>query len=143
MNIYIDTEFNDFKGDLISIGLVAEDGNEFYEVLRCDNPSFWVEENVMPILDKDPEPIGVVQSELTKFLNQYDSINIISDWPEDIKHFCDLLITGPGTRIRCPKLTFECRWDLSSCESEVPHNALHDARAIAKDNKIPLVIKNR
>jgi len=38
MRIYIDTEFNEFQGALISMALVAADGEEFYEVLACENP---------------------------------------------------------------------------------------------------------
>ena len=54
MRIYIDTEFNEFKGELISMALVAEDGEEFYEVLHCANPKGWVAEHVMPFLEKEP-----------------------------------------------------------------------------------------
>ncbi len=37
MNIWIDCEFNEFGGDLISMALVADDGQEFYEVLELEN----------------------------------------------------------------------------------------------------------
>ena len=62
--IYIDTEFNEFKGDLISLALVAETGEEFYEVLECKNPGPWVAEHVMPILEKDPIDRALFQTEL-------------------------------------------------------------------------------
>jgi len=131
MNIYIDTEFNEFKGDLISMALVAEDGKEFYEVLACPNPGPWVAEHVMPILFKDPVRMDVFQQKLQQFLYQYHSVHLIADWPEDIKHFCEALITGPGMCLNYPPLTMECRRDLSSGNSLIPHNALEDARAIA------------
>jgi hypothetical protein len=131
MKMYIDTEFNEFKGDLISMAIVAEDGNEFYEVLECKNPGSWVAVHVMPILEKEPVDIGIFQTKLQKFLFNYNNIHLVADWPEDIKHFCDALITGPGMCLNYPPLTMECRRDLSSKDSKVPHNALHDARAIA------------
>ena len=52
MILFIDCEFNEFKGELISMALVSEDGKEFYEVLPCKNPGDWVKENVLPILNK-------------------------------------------------------------------------------------------
>jgi hypothetical protein len=134
MRIYIDTEFNEFKGELISMALVAEDGNEFYEVLYCANPGSWVAEHVMPILDKKPVSFEIFQAKLQEFLFQYHRIHLIADWPEDIKHFCESLITGPGLCLNYPPITMEMRRDLSSKDSKVPHNALHDARAIADDD---------
>ena len=131
MRIYIDTEFNEFKGELISMALVAEDGNEFYEVLHCHNPGDWVAKHVMPFLEKEPIELDVFQTKLQQFLFQYHSVHLIADWPEDIKHFCDALITGPGMCLNHPLITMEIRRDLSSDDSKVPHNALHDARAIA------------
>ena len=131
MKIYIDTEFNEFRGELISMALVAEDCNEFYEVLHCEKPGSWVAEHVMPYLDKTPVSLAVFQSKLQQFLFQYPRIHLIADWPEDIKHFCESLITGPGICLNYPPIIMECRRDLSSKDSKVPHNALHDARAIA------------
>jgi hypothetical protein len=61
-----------------------------------------------------------------------DTIHIIADWPEDISHFCNALLTGPGTRLNTPRLTMEVRRDLHG-DSKIPHNALEDARAIAED----------
>lgn len=129
MNIYIDTEFNEFQGELISMALVAESGPEFYEVLPCDNPGPWVAENVMPILGQEPVVRQVFQLRLQHWLAQFASVHLIADWPEDIQHFCQSLITGPGMRINTPPLTMEIRRDIDAV-SELPHNALADARAI-------------
>lgn len=136
MRIWIDTEFNEFRGKLISMALVAEDGSEFYEVVGCDNPGSWVAENVMPILNKNPIPIDEFWFNLAMFLHPYDSIHIIADWPEDIKHFCEALITGPGMRLDTPPLTMEIRRDLDAV-SALPHNALEDARAIMRKHLEP------
>lgn len=129
MNIYIDTEFNEFQGELISMALVAESGPEFYEVLPCEKPGPWVAENVMPILGQAPVTKPVFQLRLQHWLAQFNSVHLIADWPEDIQHFCQSLITGPGMRLNTPPLTMEIRRDLDA-ESALPHNALADARAI-------------
>lgn len=133
INLYLDCEYNDFKGELISMALVGEDGREWYEVLGCDKPSEWVRANVMPVLNQEPVTREEMQSSLQLFLSEYDEITIISDWPEDIQHFCEMLITGAGRRIatgESPILKLVIDRGLSSSESEVPHNALSDARAL-------------
>lgn len=132
MRIWLDTEFNDYRGDLISMALVAEDGREWYEVLPCLYPSPWVAEHVMPVLGKTPVETGAMALSLSEFLRGYDSVHVIADWPADVAHFCNVLVVGPGRRIDTPPLTFEVIRDLpdTSDISAIPHNALEDARAL-------------
>ncbi|MDM0086778.1 MULTISPECIES: hypothetical protein [unclassified Variovorax] len=127
--LWIDTEFNGMGGELISIALVDEQGLTFYESLGCDNPVPWVAVNVMPIIGKPARPRATVQEKLSAWLARYPAIHIVADWPDDISHFCQLLITGPGVRLETPPLTLEIRRDLDG-ESKCPHNALADAIAI-------------
>ncbi len=131
MRLFLDCEFNGFKGQLISMALVSEDGKEWYEVLQCTNPIDWVAENVIPILYwPTTDPLAFAIS-LQTFLSQFPTVHIVADWPEDIQHFCAALITGPGQRIDTPPLTLEIlRIDSAS---EIPHNALHDARGIRNE----------
>lgn len=125
MKLYIDGEWNSFGGELISMALVDEEGFNFYEVLGYDNPDPWVAEHVIPILDKEPISKIEFQIRLQDFLNQYESIHIIADWPEDLMWFCKMLITGPGIRLATPPLSMEVlRVDSVSLR---PHNALSDA----------------
>lgn len=131
MNIYVDCEFNSFGGELISMALVADDGEQWYEVLPVDNPHPWVQEHVMPVLSKGPIPKKSFQRSLENFLSRYEAVHIVADWPEDVVHFCRALITGPGMRLDTPLLTMEVRRDLDA-ESRIPHNALADAIAIQK-----------
>lgn len=128
MKLWIDTEFNEFRGDLISLALVDEAGREFYEVLPCYHPGNWVAANVMPILNKPAISLPELQRRLQNWLLHYPSIHIVADWPEDIEHFCRVLIVGPGLRINTPPLTMEVRRDLEGA-SQLPHNALADAKA--------------
>jgi hypothetical protein len=132
MKIWIDCEWNDFKGELISMALVAEDGSEWYEVLECANPSPWIAKHVMSVTQKDPISKARMQSSLSKYLAKYPTAHIISDWPEDIERFCALLITGPGKMLglRQARLTLEINFNLNSNDSKIPHQALADARSM-------------
>jgi hypothetical protein len=128
MKMFIDGEWNSYGGELISLALVPEVGEHFYEVLGCDNPDPWVAENVMPKLGKDAITMRLMQEFLEVYLSQFESIHIVADWPEDIMWFCKVLITGPGTRINTPPLSLEVlRVDTVSMN---PHNALADAGAL-------------
>lgn len=134
MRLFLDTEFNGFNGELISIALVAEDGQYLYEVIEHDNNyQPWVAEHVVPFLGKHPITRGRLQDKLQIFLRQFvDGITITADWPEDIKHFCDLLIDVPGQMIDCPIFIAEMDRSLApaTVHSKQPHNALEDARAL-------------
>jgi deoxyhypusine synthase len=135
MNIYIDCEFNGFGGQLISMALVAEDGNEFYEVVPLlEEADPWVAKHVMPILNKDAVSPHNFKQKLYRFINQYNEIHVIADWPGDIRYFCEELIVGPSimkhTKHTPAKMTMEIIRDINSI-SRLPHNALEDARAIA------------
>lgn len=128
MKLFLDCEFNEFRGALISMALVDENGREWYEVVPCENPGPWVAEHVIPILGRGPVSLPFMQASLSAWLSVYESIHIVADWPEDIAHFCTALITAPGMRIDTPPLTMEVlRIDATS---EMPHNALADARGI-------------
>ncbi len=126
MNIYIDCEWNGYRGDLISMALVADNGEEFYEVLPCSTPVQWIAENVMPILNKEPITATTFTVKLGNFLNQFDRVHVIADWPEDIERFCRQLILDAGMCINTPPLTMEIV--RINSESKLPHNALEDAR---------------
>ena len=123
MKMCIDTEFNEYRGALISLALVAENGAEWYGVRY-----------VMPHLGKEPQRDSQLRASLDDFLRSFDSVHIISDWPGDIAHFCHFLEYRPGDRIGPDSMTFEVRRDLpdTASTSVVPHNALHDARALAR-----------
>jgi hypothetical protein len=113
------------------MALVDEGGRHWYKAVPLYEPLHpWVAENVVPVIGnavclERPE----FSASLAGFLRAYDAVHLIADWPEDIKFFCEALITGPGQRIGTPPLAIEIRRDLDA-ESSVPHNALADAQAI-------------
>ena len=58
---------------------------------------------------------------------------VVADWPEDIALFNALLVTGPGVMAEVPLLRFHFMSLVgfsTAANSKVPHNALHDARAL-------------
>jgi hypothetical protein len=129
MTLYIDCEFNGFLGELVSMALIDTNGNIWYEVLECFNPTDWMALNVIPVLNKKPIGVEEFQSSLADFLKQYSSIHLVADWCEDITHFCQTLILAPGKCIDIPSWTMEVRRDIDA-PSMIPHNALEDAKAI-------------
>jgi len=47
-----------------------------------------------PLFEKEPSTLPKIKAELEKYLNQYRQVTIVADWLEDIKYFCDLVLTG-------------------------------------------------
>jgi len=132
MKLFLDCEFTNFNADLISMALVSEEGDEFYEVvpfrhLMC-HP--WVIDNVIPILKKEEISYERFQTKLRQFLNRFDEVEVIADFPEDFYHFSRSLLSGPGEMLGVNakiRMTLERRLEYTSA---LPHNALEDARAI-------------
>ncbi len=130
MKLFLDTEFNEFGGELISMALVPEDENApvFYKELNIIEPyGAWVKEHVVPHLNLAPINTLEFQYELEKYLRQFESITIIADWPDDIRYFCQALMTAPGYMLTTPNvITFQMIRGLDYV-SAIPHHALHDA----------------
>jgi hypothetical protein len=142
MRYFLDTEYNGFGGALLSLALAPEDGSEeFYVTLECQaalDP--WVERHVMPYLDMVPEVLQgprltrlAAADALAAWLAHDEAPDIVADWPEDIAQISMLLVTGPGLMVPVPPLTLRLAtlYGFSTAaNSVVPHNALHDARAL-------------
>ena len=135
MRYYIDTEFNGSGGQLLSIALVREDGAEFYEALHAHELIMpWVRDHVMPQLDREPVDRATAVKRLQNFLREDEGpFLFVADWPEDLAHFCTLLIRDHGKRN--DPLSFSCMlvhlpgFD-TAAHSARPHNALADALAL-------------
>lgn len=141
MRYFLDTEFNGFGGALISVALVPEHGDqEFYASLPLpDALEPWVEQNVIPYLRHVPPGVDHQLSRLqaaqhvAAYLAGDPDPEIIADWPEDLANFCGLLATGPGEMVTIDGLRLElvnAPGFSAAANSRVPHNALHDARAL-------------
>ena len=130
MKLWLDTEFNGWEGDLISMGITSEDGKEFYEVLECVYPVPWVKENVVPLLLKDSISKGLFTKRLEQYLSQWDSVEVIADWPKDLELFYSSLLVGNGWMISIPKQFSTKLVRGLDTRSLLPHNAIEDARAL-------------
>lgn len=141
LRYFLDTEYNGWAGALISLALVPDAGEELYLVLDLAGPPEpWVERNVLPYIDSVPEALRSERlsradacAELAYYLAGDAEPRIVADWPEDIAQLAMLLVTGPGTMAAVPGLRFELLplgGFSTAANSAVPHNALHDARAL-------------
>lgn len=135
MRYFLDTEFNGFCGELISIALVPEDPARpsFYEAIRIEEPTEWVRANALPVLAIEPQPREDVRDLFSAYLLHDEAPLLVADWPEDIALAARLLITGPGYMKPVRSLRFELvDPDIigPGVPSAVPHNALHDAAAL-------------
>ena len=154
MRYFLDTEYNGWGGALLSLALVPEDGGqEFYVTLDCSDPlEAWVSQHVIPYLHSVPEALiapGLTRVSAARELSAWlmrehdaqalahypDSIDleVVADWPEDISQICNLLMVGPGSMVDIPPMSFQLihlPGFSTAANSKVPHNALHDARAL-------------
>jgi hypothetical protein len=141
MRYFLDTEYNGAGGALLSLALVPDDGEELYLTLQTDEPVVeWVQAHVTPYLDSVPEqlscprlPRNDAAHALERYLRHDEQAVIHADWPEDVAQFCNLMITGEGDMIDVRHLTFRLLPTSNfstAANSKVPHNALHDARAL-------------
>lgn len=158
MKLYFDFEFNSYKGILMSLGIVAEDNSKRYYVFNeyeDTNVTIdpWVSENVLPKINSVQGIPGIneqqdnfvhlksdwgtiqkdLDSYLTSLAKQDPNLVFICDWPDDARYMCELLITGPGTRIDIPGPVFKIQ-RVDSFPNGVydafQHNALADALAL-------------
>jgi hypothetical protein len=141
MRYFLDTEYNGWGGALLSLALVPDDGEELYLTLDWNGPlEDWVERNVVPYLDMVADTLvspRMSRADAARMISHYlagdpDPL-IVADWPEDIAQFNMLLLNGPGVMVEVPPLTFkfvELSGFSTAANSKVPHNALHDARAL-------------
>jgi len=135
MRYFLDAEFNGFGGELISLALVPEQDGlpPFYAAIRCDAPTDWVAENVIPVLETRPLGREEVAQRFSDYLTDDPAPHLVADWPEDISHAALLLITGPGRMHPIRSIRFELvdpniyGFGISP---QFPHNAYHDALAL-------------
>ena len=141
LRYFLDTEYNGWGGALLSLALVPEDGEELYLTLDWLGPlEDWVERNVLPYLDTVPLHLAAPRMSrvdaawtIAHYLAGDPDPLIVADWPEDIALFNALIVTGPGVMAEVPGLRFQfvrLPGFSTAANSKVPHNALHDARAL-------------
>jgi hypothetical protein len=141
MRIFVDTEFTDFIDcDLISVGLVAEDGREFYgersdfDMRAC---SEFVRAAVLPQLGQYPDRIfkrEALAVELRAWLEQFsrkEGLILSFDYGGDWELLIDLIAELPAN---CLAQQVNALIDVERLEMYFRkhggrHHALSDARA--------------
>jgi|SRR5882672_5214838 len=136
MRLFLDTEFNGFGGELISMALVSEDGREWYQIRQLDDEDGldpWVIEHFIPKLG-DKASLSNVEFSLSlqAFLSEFDGCEIMADWPADFEHLCAWM--NKMGRSGGWLIPIECTMRLIRGDDTIypvnPHNALSDARAL-------------
>jgi hypothetical protein len=143
MKIFIDTEFTDpIDIDLISIGLVAEDGREFYgERDDFDDrlANTFVRAFVLPLLRSDGALVvnkSALRDAVGTWLSQFDDgsrVSICFDNVVDWAMLADLFDKTPPVWLRARNVREYIDWPMRQRyfeKTRLPeHHALHDARA--------------
>ena len=127
---------------------MPDHGEELYLTVDWDCAlEEWVQRNVIPYLDTVPQQLvspRLSQADAARTVAHYLAGDaeplIVADWPEDVALFNALLVTGPGLMAEVPEITFrlvQLPGFSTAANSKVPHNALHDARAL-RDHMIAM-----
>ena len=151
MRFFYDTEFIDNGRiiDLISIGVVAEDGREFYACSTEFDPESagrWVRTHVLPKLPSPSSPLWRSRRQIREALEDFlgiDAPDIEAEpielwaWVGAYDHVALCQLWGPMTSLppQIPRFTRELRqlWEAHGCPRMPPrpqdaHDALVDAR---------------
>ena len=152
MRIFFDTEFSGLNSDprLLSIGFVADNGNELYieliEGWTVEKCSSWVQEHVLPLLG-DGERLSRQEAarRIWSWLTSCEKESVVTgetDW--DTTLLANLLAENGITRdsYRLEKLNYHSRSQAKLFEEAKqrcftsdglpPHHALTDARAFCR-----------
>jgi hypothetical protein len=150
---FFDTEFiEDGRTiDLISIGMVCEDGRELYRCsteARLDRASDWVRANVLPQLPNYGDEAWVsrnkIRNDVMSFIDNFGRIDLEKDKPELFAYYadydwvalCQLFGTMMDLPSHFPKWCRDLKQMSDALEPQRPHppqatglhNALEDAR---------------
>ena len=149
MNIFLDTEFTDFSEsecDLISIGLVDQNGREFYAELtdyRQEACSDFVRQVVIPLLGQHKNAVQgnqfLVAKELNQWLKHYnETVTVCFDYNTDWNLMAKMLLLLPEEEVfdnlqvkniwgDIDKMAIDYFWLEQDAFNWKPHMALWDA----------------
>lgn len=130
MNIFMDSEFNGFGGELISLALVSDDGTSWYNVLPLpERIDPWVAQHVVPILGKAPVAPETFRASLLAYLATRPGATIHADWPADFGYLLNCMMGDRFEAAFYVPFTFNLMTGTDP-KPDVPHNALSDATAL-------------
>jgi hypothetical protein len=144
MRLFIDTEFTDLiDAELISIGIVSEDGREFYaersdvDLSRCGD---FARVAVVPQLGREPALVGTepeISTALLRWLIQFGPVEVCFDYATNFEWFFYLVRNSETLELPGSIKWRNIRGDLAAADIEQywrengrqAHHALHDAKA--------------
>lgn len=150
MNIFFDTEFTGLRKDtqLISIGLISEDGKEFYAEFASINTELindWVMENVLMntakygqvnetdiVINENDYHFGTreeIQEELKEWLSQFDEVQLVSDVCHyDMVLFIDIFGSAFDLPENVSPVCYDINQDIASYYEESQKDAFNRNR---------------
>ena len=115
---FLDTEFNGFGGDLISLALAPEEGEPIYLCLTQaelgdKKITPWVSQYVLPVLaTPGAAPERLARKDWSRRLASYfknaTRIEFVADWPDDIRYLMQAITVKPGEVIPLPDFSMSC-----------------------------------
>lgn len=143
LKIFLDTEFTDFVDpQLISLGMVAETGEEFYAEVPYQNEacSEFVRETVVPLLGRIANAHCSLEDLRFQILNWLgivrrngEPVEICIDYQTDWNLFCKALDYRVPTwcmkRLIAQNINDLLLYEFHKISSLAEHHALYDARA--------------
>ena len=152
MRVYLDTEFTQVtQPELISIGLAADDGREFYAVMKSfplQQCSAFVREVVLPIIEHWPNATldrRELRQSLRQWLNESaEPLEIVCDFAIDAELLGELIDSDSDSALRTFSIASITVLSTAQCEQIAAavdryfteprqwprHHALEDARAL-------------
>lgn len=124
MRVYLDTEFTQFtQPQLISIGLVADDGREFYAVMKSvpfQQCSAFVREIVLPIIEHWPSATldrRELRQSLRQWLNESaEPLEIVCDFAIGAELLIELIQSGADHALRALNIASITVLSTARCE---------------------------
>jgi hypothetical protein len=135
MKIWFDTEFIDdgHTIDLISIGMVAEDGREYYaELAECDHSRAdeWVKDNVLVHLTGEVKPRSKIAQDIIEFCGPSPEVWAYYadyDWVALCQLYGRMMDLPDGFPMYCRDLKQEADRLGRNLPEKIEHHALADA----------------
>ena len=150
MNIYFDTEFCGLQKntELISIGLISEDGKEFYGEFASINTELiddWILENVLMnttkygevnetdiVVNESDYHFGTkeeIRDQLKEWLSQFDEVQLISDVCHyDMVLFIDIFGSAFDLPENVSPVCYDINQDIASYYEESQKDAFNRSR---------------
>lgn len=141
MKVYFDTEFieDGHTIDLLSIGMVREDGQEYYaepEETDRSRASDWVRVNVLPSLTGPTKPRDTIAAELVEFAGrrpEFWAWYADYDWVALCQLYGTMMDLPDGWPMYCRDFKQVCdERGLTVSQDDSNHNALGDALWLAR-----------